>query len=159
MTKRVALIGHPVVLSLAGELHQAAFDALGIDAAYEALDTTVPQLPEAIQALRSNDEYLGASVIIPHKERVVPLVDRLTEDAQATGAVDTITREGKRLIGHNTDVPAFRAALDQLVGRQKMPRTAVVLGAGGGGRAVVYALITEGFQRVEIGRASCRERV
>jgi shikimate dehydrogenase len=76
------------------------------------------------------------------------MVDRLTEEAHATGAVNTITKEGKRLIGHNTDVPGFRVALDRLVGKQKMPRHAVVLGAGGGARAVVYGLITEGFQRV-----------
>ncbi len=85
---------------------------------------------------------------IPHKERVAPLMDRIAEEAQATGAVNTVTREGRRLIGHNTDVGAFRIALDALVGRQKMPRTAVVLGAGGGARAVVHGLITEGFQRV-----------
>ena len=81
---------------------------------------------------------------------MVPLVDRLTEDAHATGAVNTITREGKQLIGHNTDVPGFKVALDRLVGKQKMPRQAVVLGAGGGARAVVYGLITEGFQRVVV---------
>ena len=78
------------------------------------------------------------------------MVDRLTEEAHATGAVNTITREGKRLVGHNTDVPGFKVALDTLVGRQKMPRQAVVLGAGGGARAVVYGLITEGFQRVVV---------
>jgi shikimate dehydrogenase len=147
MTKRVVLIGHPVAHSLSGAMHQAAFDKLGIDAAYELWDRPPIQLPEAIDELRG-DDFLGANVTIPHKERVVPLVDRLTEDAHATGAVNTITREGKRLVGHNTDVPGFRVALDRLVGKQKMPRQAVVLGAGGGARAVVYGLITEGFQRI-----------
>ena len=147
MTKRVVLIGHPVSHSLSGAMHEAAFGALGIDARYELLDKTVLQLPGAISDLRG-DEYLGANVTIPHKERVAPMVDRLGEAAQATGAVNTITKEGRRLIGHNTDVPAFRKALDVLVGRQKMPKSAVVLGAGGGARAVVFGLITEGFQRV-----------
>ena len=78
------------------------------------------------------------------------MVDRLTDEAHVTGAVNTITREGKRLIGHNTDVPGFQVALDRLVGKQKMPRQAVVLGAGGGARAVVYGLITEGFQRIVV---------
>ncbi|HEV8516846.1 MAG TPA: shikimate dehydrogenase [Candidatus Limnocylindrales bacterium] len=149
MTKRVVLIGHPVAHSLSGAMQQAAFDELGIDARYELLDRTVIELAEAIGELRE-DEYLGANVTIPHKERVVPMVDRLTEDAHATGAVNTITKEGRRLVGHNTDVPAFRKALDQLVGRQKMPRSALVLGAGGGARAVVHGLISEGFQRVII---------
>ena len=147
MSKRVVLIGHPVAHSLSGPMLQAAFDERGIDARHELLDVTVPQLAAAIEDVRGAD-YLGAQVTIPHKERVALLVDRLTDEAHATGAVNTITKEGKRLVGHNTDVPGFRVALDRLVGKQKMPKQAVVLGAGGGARAVVYGLITEGFQRV-----------
>jgi shikimate dehydrogenase len=149
MTRRVVLIGHPVAHSLSGAMQQAAFDSLGIDATYELWDRTAIQLPDAIGELRG-DDFLGANVTIPHKERVVPLVDRLTEDAHATGAVNTITKEAKRLVGHNTDVPGFRVALDKLVGKQKMPKNAIVLGAGGGARAVVYGLITEGFQRIVV---------
>jgi shikimate dehydrogenase len=147
MTKRVVLIGHPVAHSLSGAMQQAAFDDQGIDATYELWDRPPIALGDAIVELRG-DDFLGANVTIPHKERVVPLVDRSTEEAHATGAVNTITKEGKRLVGHNTDVPGFRVALDRLVGKQKMPRLAVVLGAGGGARAVVYGLITEGFQRI-----------
>ncbi|OGO57782.1 MAG: shikimate dehydrogenase [Chloroflexi bacterium RBG_16_72_14] len=147
MTKRIVLIGHPVAHSLSGAMQQAAFDKLGIDARYELWDRAPIALAETITELRA-DEFLGANVTIPHKERVVPLVDRLTEEAHVTGAVNTITREGKKLVGHNTDVPGFKVALDRLVGRQKMPRHAVVLGAGGGARAVVYGLIREGFQRI-----------
>jgi shikimate dehydrogenase len=149
MTRRVVLIGHPVAHSLSGAMQQAAFDELGIDARYELWDRKPIELADTVLELRG-EEFLGANVTIPHKERVVPLVDRLTEDAHATGAVNTITREGKKLIGHNTDVPGFKVALDRLVGKQKMPRQAVVLGAGGGARAVVYGLITEGFQRVVV---------
>jgi shikimate dehydrogenase len=145
--KRVVLIGHPVAQSLSGALQQAAFDELGIDAVYEPLDVPLIELAERIEELRG-DDYLGANITVPHKERVAPMVDRLTDEAHATGAVDTITREGSRLVGHNTDVIGFRAALDDLVGRQKMPKAATVIGAGGGARAAVYALITAGFQRV-----------
>jgi len=147
MTKRVVLIGHPVAHSLSGAMQQAAFDELGIDATYELWDRPPIELADAIGELRG-DDFLGANVTIPHKERVVPMVDRLTEEGQATGAVNTITREGKRLVGHNTDVAGFDVALDKLVGRQKMPKQAVILGAGGGARAVVYGLIREGFQRI-----------
>jgi shikimate dehydrogenase len=149
MTKRVVLIGHPVAHSLSGAMQQAAFDATGIAAQYEQWDRTPLALAAAIAEIR-RDDFLGANVTIPHKERVVPLMDRLTEEAQATGAVNTITREARRLVGHNTDVAGFSIALDKLVGRQKMPRHAVVLGAGGGARAVVYGLIRSGFQRVVI---------
>jgi shikimate dehydrogenase len=147
MTKRVVLIGHPVAHSLSGAMQQAAFDQLGIDATYELWDRPPIELADAIAEIRG-DDFLGANVTIPHKERVVPMVDRLTEEGQATGAVNTITREGKRLVGHNTDVAGFKVALDKIVGKQKMPRNAVVLGAGGGARAVVYGLIREGFQRI-----------
>lgn len=147
MPKRVVLIGHPVVQSLSSALHQAAFDAKGIDARYEPNDVPLIGLPDVIDELRG-DDFLGANIAYPYKERVAPMVDRLTEDAQATGAVDTITREGTRLVGHNTDVTGFRAALEELVGRQKMPKNAVIIGAGGGARAAVYVLITAGYQRV-----------
>jgi shikimate dehydrogenase len=147
MTKRVVLIGHPVAHSLSGAMQQAAFDDQGVDATYELWDRPPIGLADAVAELRT-DDFLGANVTIPHKERMVPLVDRLTEDAHVTGAVNTITKEGKRLVGHNTDVPGFRVALDKLVGKQKMPRHAVVLGAGGGARAVVHGLITEGFLRI-----------
>ena len=130
-------------------MQQAAFDALDIDARYELWDRRPLDLADAIAELRG-DDFLGANITIPHKEHVVPLVDKLTEEAQAIGAVNVIARDGKKLIGHNTDVAGFKSALDKIVGRQKMPRHAVVLGAGGAARAVVYALITEGFQRVVV---------
>lgn len=149
MTKRIVLIGHPVAHSLSGAMQQAAFDALKIDARYELWDRPPIELADAIGEIRKA-EFLGANITIPHKERVEPMMDRLTEEAQATGAVNTITREGRRLVGHNTDVAGFEVALDRLVGRQKMPRHAVVLGAGGGARAVVFGLIREGFQRVVV---------
>jgi shikimate dehydrogenase len=149
MTNRVVLIGHPVAHSFSGGMQQAAFDALGVDARYELWDRRQIDLAEAVAELRG-DDFLGANVTIPHKEHVVPMMDRLTEDAQATGAVNVIAREGKKLVGHNTDVTGFKAALDKVVGRQKMPRHAVVLGAGGASRAVVSALISEGFQRIVI---------
>ncbi len=149
MTKRVVLIGHPVAHSLSGAMQQAAFDSLGIDARYEIWDRSPAELTEAIAELR-NEEFLGANITIPHKERVVPHTDRQAEEAHATGAVNTLTKDGRKLVGHNTDVAGFKVALDHLVGRQKMPRHAVVLGAGGGARAVVYGLIREGFQRIVV---------
>jgi len=144
--KQVVLIGHPVAHSLSGVLQQGLFDALAIDAQYELRDTALIDLPETIAGLRG-DEYLGANIAFPYKDRVLSMVDRLAEEAQQTGAVDTVTREASRLVGHNTDVVGFRVSLDAVVGRQKMPKTAVILGAGGGARAAVYALITGGFQR------------
>lgn len=149
MTKRVVLIGHPVAHSLSAAMQQAAFDSRGIDATYEIWDRAPLALAKAMEEVR-HDPFLGANLTIPHKERVVSHLDRLTDEAQATGAVNTVTREGRRLVGHNTDVAGFSAALDRLVGRARMPRQAVVLGAGGGARAVVHGLIRTGFLRIII---------
>ncbi len=149
MSKRVVLLGQPVTHSLSEALQEAAFAAAGIDAHYEPIDTPTVDLPAAIKALRG-DEYLGANIAHPHKDRVVPLLDRLTDEAQVTGAVDTITCDGDQLVGHNTDVISFKPALEELVGNQKMPRNAVVIGAGGSGRAVIYALIAMGFQNIAL---------
>ncbi len=149
MSKRVVLLGQPVTHSLSEALQEAAFEAAGIDAHYEPVDTPTVDLPKAIEALRG-DDYLGANIGHPHKDRVASMLDRLTEEAQVTGAVDTITCDGDQLVGHNTDVIGFKPALEELVGNQKMPRNAVVVGAGGGGRAVIYALISMGFQNVAL---------
>ena len=116
LPKRVVLIGHPVTQSLSGALQQAAFDELGIDARYEPLDVPLIELPETIDALRG-DDFLGANITVPYKERVVPMVDRLTEEAQATGAVDTITREGSA-----ADRPQHRR--DRLPRRARRARSA-----------------------------------
>ncbi len=149
MSKRVVLLGQPVTHSLSEALQEAAFAAAGIDAHYEPIDTPTVDLADAIKALRG-EEYLGANITHPHKDRVVPLLDRLTDEAQVTGAVDTITRDGDQLVGHNTDVISFKPALEELVGNQKLPRNAVVIGAGGSGRAVIYALISMGFQNIAL---------
>ena len=149
MPKRVVLLGHPVSHALSEALQRAAFVAAGIDATYEPVDTPTVGLSEAVEALRGED-YLGASIGVPHKDRVVPMLDRLTDEAQRTGAVDTVTKDGTHLVGHNTEVLGFRPALDALVGNQKMPKTAVVLGAGGGARTVVHTLIAAGFLNIVV---------
>src|SRR3954452_4363976 len=106
MTKRVVLMGHPVAHSLSGAMQQAAFDSLGIDARYELWDRTPMELQAAIEEIRG-DDFLGANVTIPHKERVVPMATGLTDEAHSPGAVNPIPGEETRLIGHNTAVPGF----------------------------------------------------
>ena len=82
MTKRIVLIGHPVAHSLSGAMQQAALDSLGIPAAYELWDRAAAELPDAIAELRGED-FLGANVTIPHKEKVAALMDRLTPPMRA----------------------------------------------------------------------------
>ncbi len=93
-------------------------------------------------------ELTGLNVTIPHKQTVVPLLDELTATAAAIGAVNTIYMQDERLVGHNTDAGGFLADLKHtaLVPAVGLPRSALVLGAGGAARAVVYALLSDGWQ-------------
>ncbi len=103
MTHRWAcLIGHPVAHSLSPTLHNAAFAAVGMDADYEARDVAPEDLISAVAAFRQAD-CLGANVTAPHKQAVLALMDDLSEEVVALGALNTIVNQSGRLIGANTD--------------------------------------------------------
>lgn len=124
-------------------MHNAAFQELGLDARYEAVGLAEHELPEAVAGLRANGVY-GANVTIPHKVAVMPLVDELTPEAQAVGAVNTIVNRGGTLVGHNTDSSGFARALREDAEYDAAGRNAVMLGAGGSARAVGLALLRAG---------------
>ena len=122
-------------------MHRAAFAAAGLAGTYEARRVTSAELPVAVAELRQPD-ILGANLSLPHKEAVLPLLDSLTDAAKQIGAVNTVIRQGERLIGDNTDASGFVAALQDagMWSPTLAGRPAVVLGAGGAARAAVYAL-------------------
>jgi shikimate dehydrogenase len=119
-------------------MHSAAFAALGLDWTYELLDVAAGQLPAAIERLRA-PEVAGANVTIPHKLAVMDQLDGLDPDAMRAHAVNTIARDGERLIGSNTDVVGIRAAISE-VGLDPKGANAVILGSGGSARAAAVAL-------------------
>ena len=96
-------------------------------------------------------ELAGANVTVPHKEAAFNACDQRTPVAEALGAVNTLWRQEGRLWGDNTDVAGFLANMDESAsGWEEQRRLAVVIGAGGAARAIVYALISRGFERVAI---------
>jgi len=141
MSKRILLLGHPVAHSLSPAFQQAAFDHFGLPVRYELLDVAPKGLAAAVAALRADADVIGANVTIPHKETIGALLDSVTEETTTIGAVNTITRAGSRLVGRNTDVAGLRGALDSLLNGKRMPRAALILGAGGAARAAVAALV------------------
>jgi shikimate dehydrogenase len=143
------LIGHPVGHSISPVFQQAAFDALGLPIRYERWDTPPAELAATIENLRWGDR-LGANVTVPHKEAVLAYLDVLSEEAQQTGAVNTIVRRDGRLEGHNTDIAGFEAALREDGGFDPRDARALVLGAGGAARAVIWALLQGGATRVSL---------
>jgi shikimate dehydrogenase len=137
MTSTVLLFGSPVSRSLSPAMQNAAFAALGIDCRYEPREVSAEDLAAAVAELRPDERILGANVTIPHKESVLALLDDLDPLAARIGAVNTITRQGARLKGWNTDVAGFLGALGESF---PAPRRVAVVGAGGAARAVAAAL-------------------
>ncbi len=119
-------------------MHNAAFRALGMDWTYELFDVAPAGLVRALGRLREED-VAGANVTIPHKQAVMQQMDSVDAEAVKARAVNTIKRDGKRLVGSNTDVAAIRAAVDE-VGVQAKGAVVVILGAGGSARAAAVAL-------------------
>ncbi len=151
----LGLAGWPLAHSLSPRLHQAALQACGLSGVYELYP--FPPLPagraemSALLARLRSGELDGLNVTIPHKQSVLPLLDTLTPTAQAVGAANTLFRAEEQLVGENTDVDGFLRDLDDRVaenfpGQLIQPGHALVLGAGGAARAVVYALTQRGWQ-------------
>jgi len=147
--KIAGIIGYPLAHSVSPAMHQAAFDALGLRMRYERWETPPEHLEWRVAALRGQ-ETLGASVTVPHKERVIPLVDELDELARRTGAVNTIVNRRRRLAGYNTDVPGFLRALTEDGGTDPRGKRVLLLGAGGAARAVGVALLQSGVGAIAV---------
>jgi shikimate dehydrogenase len=131
------LLGHGIGYSASPAMMRAAFAAMDLPHAYELVDVPPDAVDSTVEALRE-PPVGGANVTTPHKVAVAGLMDACTSDAQRAGAVNTVVRQGRRLTGHNTDLPALVDAIHRL--RPGGVRQAVLLGAGGASRAVVLAL-------------------
>ncbi len=142
-TKFIGLIGMPLAHSASPIFQQAALDHCGVDAHYELWETEPEELPVAVERMREED-CLGANVTIPHKQRIIALLDSLDPLAQRIGAVNTVVNHDGRLQGYNTDILGFMHALHRDGGFDPRGCRAVVLGAGGAARAVAVALIDGG---------------
>jgi shikimate dehydrogenase len=157
-TYSFGLIGYPLGHSLSPQIHDAALRALGISGEYRLYP--IPPLPEGQVGLASlldrvrDREIQGLNVTIPHKQNVIPLLDELTAAAKTIGAVNTIFLRDGVLLGDNTDAAGFWRDFQKLVERRTDSResnyrlhpSALILGSGGGARAVVYALLTQGYE-------------
>jgi shikimate dehydrogenase len=144
----LGLIGFPLSHSLSPKIHEAAISALGLQGEYLLYSVAPEEIGRlAVLARRMRDgEIQGLNVTIPHKQAIMPLLDELTPSAQLIGAVNTLyLREGK-LIGHNTDAPGFLADLAKFLQNTPPEKNALVLGAGGASRAVVYGLLKDGWK-------------
>jgi len=146
VTGLAGVLGHPVAHSRSPAMHNAAFAALGLDWRYVKLPVPAALFAETVRALPGSG-YRGANVTIPHKLAALEVADRATGAARGVGAANTLAFSAEGAIeAENTDAQGFLEAL----GESPRGRRALVLGAGGAGRAVAWALRQEGAAEVLI---------
>ncbi len=153
MTKSMGIIGYPLGHTLSPLFQQAGLDHLGLDAKFEAWPTAPEDLAAKVQSFKDKD-CLGSCVTLPHKQAVMPMLDEIDGTAEAIGAVNWIVNRSGRLHGYNTDAPGFLRALREKADFDPEGADALVFGAGGAARAVVYALHTAGVARLTIANRS-----
>ncbi|MGH2829593.1 MAG: shikimate dehydrogenase family protein, partial [Actinomycetota bacterium] len=155
-TRLACVLGHPVAHSLSPAIHNAAFQAAGLDWAYVAFDVEPALLPQAIAGLRALGVG-GANLTMPHKQAVLPLLDAVDADAGRIGAVNTIVNRDGSLVGSNTDGAGF---LGFLAGEEIHPAgcRVLLLGAGGAARAIASSLGSAGASVVVAARTPAAAR-
>ncbi|HEY2015918.1 MAG TPA: shikimate dehydrogenase [Bryobacteraceae bacterium] len=139
----VGCFGRPVAENPTGAMQEAAFQALGLNWRYLTVEVPPEKLRDAILGLRAFG-MRGVNLTIPHKVSVMEHLDEIAPDAAAIGAVNTVRRDGERLIGENTDGKGFLRGVRMDVGVDPAGKRVVVLGAGGAARAIVTELALAG---------------
>ena len=137
-TKITGIFGHPVEHTLSPAMHNAAFKALGLNYCYVPFLVHPDYLKDAVKAIRALN-LCGVNVTVPHKEKVMPLLDEINEEASFIGAVNTIVNSEGRLIGYNTDGRGFMQSLLES-GISVEGKNVLIIGAGGASRAISYYL-------------------
>jgi shikimate dehydrogenase len=154
--RRACIMGHPVAQSRSPMLHGYWLRALRVEGAYERADVAPEDFPTFFRDLPGHG-FVGGNITKPHKEAAFRLVDRREGAAEAIGAVNTVWFENGNLIGGNTDYLGYLAhADDRAPGWDAAGGLAVVLGAGGAARAIVYGLRERGFDVAVINRTRSR---
>lgn len=151
------VIGDPIAQSKSPVIHRYWLEQLGISGDYVRTRVRAAELAEFLGDRRGDPEWRGCNVTIPHKEAVIPLLDRVDQGAASIGAVNCIVPHGPELVGYNTDVDGVAAALE---GTELSGRKVALIGAGGGARAVVAYLSERDVGRITVvARNPARARV
>ncbi|MFD0588161.1 shikimate dehydrogenase [Paenibacillus sp. GCM10027627] len=136
------VIGDPIRQSKSPIMMNRAFRETGVNGAYAAFHIAGDALPSFIGGVRAMG-IRGVNVTIPHKQRVMELLDEIDPGARVIGAVNTIVNENGRLIGYNTDGIGYVRSLKEEAAPELGGKRIVVIGAGGAARGIVYALLGE----------------
>lgn len=148
-TSLVGIFGDPVAHSLSPQMHNAAYEAMGLDLCYVPMHVSKEGLAAAVAGIKVMG-FLGVNLTIPHKVAVVPLLDRLDTAAATIGAVNTVVNDNGSLVGYNTDGVGFIMALEEETPIEYAGTEALVFGAGGAARAISLALAQKGIGAINI---------
>jgi shikimate dehydrogenase len=144
------VVGWPIEHSRSPTIHRYWLKELGLPGTYEKFAVRPGEFRQFADKI-GEDAFVGVNVTAPHKEAAFNACDARTPVAEALGAVNTLWRQDGRLWGDNTDVAGFLANLDEATpGWGEQRKLAVVIGAGGAARGIVYALLSRGFDRVAV---------
>jgi shikimate dehydrogenase len=146
------VIGDPIAQSKSPAIHRFWLSALGIEADYRATHVLADGLAAYLARRRADPDWRGCNVTMPHKQGVMPLLDRLDEQAAAIGAVNTVRAVDGVLTGYNTDAAGFLEPLRHVLADRHLFRMARILGTGGAARAIVAALAKQNMTLVLAGR-------
>ena len=159
MTPYAEVIGDPIAQSKSPAIHNYWLGKLGLGAEYRACHVTADGLADYIAERRDDPDWRGCNVTMPHKQAIVPLLDRLEIGAELVGAVNTVTRRRNGMIvGSNTDGAGFLEPLRPYLAGTHLFRMARVLGTGGAARAIVAALAEQGVVIVLAARDPAKAR-
>lgn len=145
--KRAYILGWPVKHSRSPMIHGFWLKQLGLQGSYSHAEIAPDDLAAAIQAFRA-EGFSGANVTVPHKEAIFALCDEVSARAKSVGAVNTIWLENGVLKGDNTDIHGFSQNLTDFAPDWTKGKTALVLGAGGAARAILFALVSQGYTKI-----------
>ena len=148
MKKNFGIIGNPIKHSLSPLLHNYRFDKYKLDASYTIIETEEKELKNIIQKIR-DQKLTGINVTLPFKQKIINQVDKIINDAELTGSVNTILLENDKIIGENTDVFGLQAASLKEIENSSV-KEALVIGAGGVSPSVILSLQKSGVKRITV---------
>ena len=136
--KKYLVIGNPIDHSLSPKLHNTWLKENNIEASYDKAKLNIDEVESFIEEIKLQ-KITGCNVTVPFKKIVIPFLDRLSAEAEKTQSVNTITFDGKNLVGHNTDIVGFRKAIESLNFSMR-DKNVLILGAGGVVPSIIFAL-------------------
>ena len=144
--KKYLVIGNPIEHSLSPKLHNYWFQKNNIDANYDRRKIDKSEIQEIISEIK-DDKLDGINVTVPFKSDVIPFLDALSEESQITQSVNTIYKQDKKLVGHNTDIKGFELSLKETKFNLEN-KTIFILGAGGVVPSIIYSLEKLGVSKI-----------